>query len=476
MDKQYKKRDLPKPATLRDVVPSRRPGLAAAAIVAVNGVVVSALMTGAGLHLIALAVVGPLTVALTRRPQIGLLVLAALVPFDGLLLLVPRLPAMAAGWKEALVLGTLVATFLAPPSARAATARRLPGWVPAAGGLLVLGLASALVVGGLQAAWGLKIAFFFVLVAVIVWRCPLDAGERDTLVTILCVAGFVTAVYGLIQQIMGPAKLHELGYEYNTAIRTTGGFLRSFSSFDNPFGFGYFLMLVLLVGIPHALDRPERLRSRIFLLASPVVVAGLASTFVRGAWVGLFVGLAYLGASRFPRLLLGLPVALVGLLLLPAGVSSAAFSSSSGVERVVGWEANVSEITSSPLGVGLGSSNAAAEKVAGSGRTATVFHPDNEYYRAVYELGVLGLWLTVLLLVSAFLSTRAAAVGPDGVFALAVSATVLAAAAASVVATYFDTFPNNVYFWLLLGVVATEGVSESRPGPQRTPIISRTPS
>lgn len=457
---------------------SRRPGLAAAAVVVFNGFLLLALLTGAGLQVIALAVVGPLAVALTRRPQRGLLVLAALVPFDGLLLLAPRLPAIAAGWKEALVLGTLAATFLAPPSARPAPARALPGWVPAAGGLLVLGLTSALVVGGLQAAWGLKIGFFFVLVAVIAWRCPLDAGERDALVTILCVSGFLTAVFGLVQQMMGPAKLHALGYEYNTAIRTTGGFLRSFSSFDNPFGFGYFLMLVLLVGVPHALDCPTRLRSRLFVLALPVLVAGLASTFVRGAWVGLFVGLAYLGLVRFPRLLLGLPLAAVGLLLLPTGVSSAAFSSSSGAERVVGWEAKMSEITSRPLGVGLGSSNAAAEKVAGVARTGTVFHPDNEYYRAVYELGVLGLWLTVLLLVSAFRSTRAVAVGTvgGGVFALAVSSTVLAATAASVVATYFDTFPNNVYFWLLLGVVATEGASESGPGPQPTPIISRMPS
>ena len=458
---------------------SRRTRLAVAAVGGGNGLVLFALMTGAGLHLVALAVVAPLAVGLTRRPQRGLLVLAALVPFDGLLLLAPRLPAIAAGWKEALVLGTLAATFFAPPSARAAAPRRLPGWVPAAGGLLVLALASALVVGGLQAAWGLKIGFFFVLVAAIAWRCPLDGHERDALVTILCVAGFITAVYGLVQQVLGPANLHALGYEYNTAIRTTGGFLRSFSSFDNPFGFGYFLMLVLLVGVPHALDRPDRLRSRAFLLASPVLVAGLASTFVRGAWVGLFVGLAYLGAVRFPRLLLGLPFAVVGLLLLPSGVSSAAFSSSSGAERVVGWESNIAEITGRPLGVGLGSSNAAAEKVAGAGRTETVFHPDNEYYRAAYELGALGLWLTVLLLVSAFLSTRAVAVGVpggDGVFALAVSSTVLAAAAASVVATYFDTFPNNVYFWLFLGVVASQGVSRSRPNPQPTPITSRIPA
>ena len=436
-------------------------GAVVAGVVAVNGVVVAALLSHAALPLALAAVVVPLAFALSRRPQRGLLVLAALVPFDGLLLLAPDLPPLAAGWKEALVLATLAATFVAPPGARAAVTRPMPGWAPAVAGLLVLGLVSAFVVGGLQAAWGLKIAFFFVLVAVAVWRCPLDDRERDALVTILCVAGVLTAVYGLAQQFMGHSRLHEMGYEYNTAIRFTGGYLRSFSTFDNPFGFGYFLMLVLLIGVPHALDRPDRLRSRIFLLALPVVVVGLASTFVRGAWIGLFVGLAYIAWVRFPRLLLGLPLIAVGLLVLPTGVSAAALSSTSGAARVASWDANLLAIASHPLGVGLGSSNAAAEKTANAvGGTDEVFHPDNEYYRAAYELGVIGLWLIALLLVSSFLGLRAnaASLPPAGsLFALAVSSTVLAAAASSFVTTYFDTFPNNVYFWLLLGVVAAEG-------------------
>ena len=434
-----------------------------------NVVVVLAFVAQAVVPLAVLAVLVPLAVALTRRPQRGLLVLAALVPFDGLLLLAPDLPILASGWKEALVLATLAATFVAPVEARASERRPLPGWAPAVAGLLVLGLLSAFVVGGLQAAWGLKIAFFFVLVVVAVWRCPLNADERDALVTILFVTGLATAAYGLAQQLIGHSRLHALGYEYNSTMRFTGGFLRSFSTFDNPFGYGYFLMLVLLIGVAHALGRPERLRSRLFLLSTPLLLGGLGTTFVRGAWIGLFVGLAYLGWARFPRLLLGLPLVLVGLLLLPTGVASAALSSRSGAARVATWEANLSAIAAHPLGVGLGASNAAAEKTAEAAGDpdAEVFHPDNEYYRAAYELGALGLWFLVLLLASAFLTLRASSVNlpPEGsLFALAVSSTVLAAAAASFVTTYFDTFPNNVYFWLLIGVVAAEA---PRPRPAR---------
>jgi hypothetical protein len=451
------------------VLGAPRLNLSSAAVVGVNGMLIGAIWADVVVPLAVAAMLAPFALGLTRRPQRGLLVLGAVVPFDGLLLLVPRLPPLAAGWKEALVLATLGATFVAPASARAAARRPLPGWAPAVAGMLALGLVSALAVGGPQAAWGLKIAFFFVLVAVVVWRCPLSRGERDALVTILFVTGFVTAVYGLVQQVLGPGGLAALGYEYNSTIRTTRGLLRSFSSFDNPFAFGFFLMLVLLIGVPHALARPDRLRSRLFLLTLPVYLGALASTFVRGAWVGLLVGLGYLGWARFSPLLLGLPLVLVGVLLLPSGVSSAAFSSSSGAQRVAGWQANLAEVTRHPLGLGLGSSNAAAEKVAGSGiRRDQVYHPDNEYYRAAYELGVLGLWFTGLLYASAFLSARAGWANgdsEDGVFALAVSSSVLAAAAASMVATYLDTFPNNVYFWLLLAVVATQGLSrDDAPG------------
>ena len=435
-----------------------------ATVLGVNSLVVGAVWAGAVLPLAVFALLLPLALGLTRRPQGGLLVLAALVPFDGLLLLLPRLPLLVAGWKEALVIATLGATFVAPASARAAVRRPLPGWVPAVAGMLALGLVSALVVGGLQAAWGLKIAYFFLLVAIVVWRCPFNRRERDALVTILMLTGFVTAVYGLAQQMLGTSGLAALGYQYNSTIRTTRGLLRSFSSFDNPFAFGFFLMLVLLIGVPHALARADRLRSRLFLVAMPLFVGALASTFVRGAWVGLVVGLGYLGWTRFPRLLLGVPLVMVGVLLLPSSVSSAAFSSSSGAQRVTGWQANLSEVTRHPLGLGLGSSNAAAEKVAGTdAQRDRVYHPDNEYYRAIFELGVLGLWFTALLYASAFSSGRAGSANgdsEDGVFALAVSSSVLAAAAASMVATYLDTFPNNFYFWLLLAVVSTHGRSQ----------------
>jgi len=72
-----------------------------------------------------LAVAVPLAVALVRRPQRGLLALAALVPFNGLLILFPH-PSILNGWKEGIMLAILLATFIAPAGARAPREGRCP--------------------------------------------------------------------------------------------------------------------------------------------------------------------------------------------------------------------------------------------------------------------------------------------------------------------------------------------------------------
>lgn len=440
----------------------------AMACVAANLVLVGAVVVEGWVPLAALALLVPVVLAVVRRPQRAILLLAALVPFYGLLLLVPGLPSAVGAWKELLVAATLVATFVAPADARGGPGRSLPAWAPAAAGLVLVGVLSSVAVGGLQALWGLKVSFFYVLATVAVWRCPLDARERDRLVGILMVTGVVTAVYGIAQQAMGATRLHALGYEYNSTIRTTHGLLRSFSTFTTPFPFAYHLMLVLLVGVAHALGEPGRTRSRLFLLATPVLAVGLAVSFVRGAWLGLAVGLAYLGLTRFRVLLLGVPVLAVGLLLLPTDVSVAALQSGSGTERVHAWQDNVSQIMSHPLGVGIGSTNAAAEKVAGGPQNSAVFHPDNEYYKQAYELGVLGLWFVVLLFAAAFLAAHRSVCPPGGedLLAMATAANVVGAAAASLITVYLDTFPAELYFWLLLGIVA----SRSWPGGTTTDV------
>jgi hypothetical protein len=171
--------------------------------------------------------------------------------------------------------------------------------------------------------------------------------------------------------------------------------------------------------------------------------------------MGLAVGLGYLGLRRHRVLLLGIPLGAVALLLIPSDLSAAALASESGAERVTSWRENVTSMSSNPLGAGIAASGSASEKVAELRQEGATFQPDNYYYKIAFELGVLGLWMLTLLLVAAF---RTADIGgqrlpsPDATFARSTAAMVLGAATASLVATYFEIFPMEVYFWLLISV------------------------
>jgi hypothetical protein len=431
---------------------------ALAAVLAANAAVLAVAGAGFAGTLLALAVAVPLLLLVVRRPQLGLLVLVALVPYDGLLAVVPH-PVIAQAWKEALIVVTVVAAFVCPASARGPRPSR-PAWLVALSVWLGIGLLSAAQHGGLGGAYGLKVYFFFALPLVVLWRCPFDDRERDRLVTILMVNGVVTSLVGIGQQFLGPFRLHALGYEYNTVIRTAGGFLRSFSTFDQPFGFGYFLMIVILVCLPVALSDPKRPRNQLFLLLLPVVGIALLTTIVRGAWLGVAVGIAYLGGHRYRVLLLAIPLALVALLFLPRDVSQSALSSASSQERIQSWTDKVATIFHNPLGVGIGTTGSTAERVQQlkGVQNGSYFQPDNYYFLVAYELGLLGLWWYVLLLGAAFVTTRAASRtrdGPDAAFAAGTSALVLAIAVASVIASLFQIFPTDLLFWVCLGTVAT---------------------
>lgn len=436
-----------------------------ALVAAVNVIVAGAALAGLAIPLLGLAIVVPLVLAVVDRPQRGLLALVALTPFNGLLVLLP-LPPLAAYWKEAVVLATLAATFVAPAAARGGNDRRLPRWTPGLAVFAALGVVSAAVVGGLPGLVGLKITLFAVLVLVAVWRCPFDAGERDRLVTILMVVGAITAAFGLVQQVMGPERLNAMGFPYNDTIRFAGSFMRSFSTFIQPFGFGFFLMVVILIGLPVSLEEPRRLRSQLFLIALPFLGLATLTTIVRGAWLGLAVGVVYLGAHRYRLLLLVLPLALVAVLFLPSEAAAPAFSGSSSAERADGWRQNLPLALERPLGGGIGTTGSAALAAARlSGADVETYQTDNYYIKLLLEFGLIGLWSFGLLLVGIFSETRRTsrrAPGPDGALLAGASACIVGIAAACLVATYFEIFPMDLLFWLFAGVAADLG---SRPAP-----------
>jgi len=421
---------------------------------------------------LALALLVAVGAALIRRPQRGLLLLAALAPYNGLLL-ISHLPTSATYWKELVVLATLGAGFLSPQETRAEPGLKLPGWAPALAGWLVVGLVSAVGVGFIQAYTGYRIDFFYVLLAVAIWRNPLRGRDLDRLVSILMLNGVVTSLVGILQQVLGAGRLNSLGYQYNSVIRFSGSHLRSFSTFNQPFPFGFYLMIVVLVGMPVALSDRSRLRNRLFLACLPILGVGILTSLVRAAWLGLGIGIIFLGLRRHRILLSVIPLALVALLYVPGSLTNSALSSSSFQQRTNTWSQNFDHVLQHPLGSGIGSTGSAAQKTAAlTGVSNGNLQPDNYYFSTLYELGVPGLYFLVLLLLAAILETDRAGrrtTGLESEVCLGITASFLAAAVAMTVATYLQIYPMDLTFWMFLGISATYSVRRAdAPAGQRS--------
>jgi len=446
------------PASLRACRPPVSPRWTTVAL----GIVTIALAAGWAPWVALVAIGVPVAVACYRRPQRGVLIFAALLPFDGLRPVL-GLPSFVDGWKQATVLTLLGLTFVCPVAARAGIRRRLPPWWPAFAGLLAVGLVSAARGWGTNAALGLRITFFEALIALVIWRCPLNRRERDAFVTIFVVMAFVTSLVGLWQQVVGHEALRNLGYEYDEAIRFTSGFrLRSFGTFNQPFPFALYLMLAVLLAVPFALAEPRRLRSRLFVLGLPVITAALVLTFVRAAYLGLAVGLLYLAFHRYKLLVYGIPLALVAFAFLPTGTTftEAVFQRQSLQERTTGWSDRLDQLVEHPLGIGIGETGAAAEKAAELENLdpGLQYQPDNAYLKVAFELGIPGLWFFLLMLGSMFLFSRAVerrVADPDRHFAAGATAQLLGLLVAGLVATIFEMIPVIQLFWITAGIVAT---------------------
>ncbi len=420
------------------------------------------------------------------RPQSLLLLLAALVPYDGLLLLVPALGGLGP-WKEALVLATLASAF---QQRDRRVQDELPMWFAPAIGLLALALLSGLLNPGLQSIAGLKIGFFYLItVPAVLWLAPFEPRDRDRLVTILMTNAVIVSIVGIGQQFLGHEALDQLGYEYDSAIRFTQGWMRSFSTFNQPFPFAFFVMIAMLIGVPVALEERRRLRNRIFLWSQPLLVVGVLLSFVRGALLGLVVGFVYLGFTRYrvlARVLVLLPLGAI--VVVAAGGAAAVLSTSSLEARTTGWVAEIFDQGVEPLGQGIGTTSSAAElflpdpDVFPPTGPSDTYQPDNYFVKTLIELGPIGAWLFVWLLVLAIRhakrSTDAAASRSDLGLANGITAMIIASIPVGLISSYWEIFPVDLFFWMLVGVIPSiEHPSSSTPcssNPRASAGVSRS--
>lgn len=378
---------------------------------------------GVGVALAVVFFVGTL-VAFLRRPHLAIAFTVVLFP------LVPALKVIFTSQigpiKDVVCLAAFAAALLIFLHRRPHIDRKLAGLV-----FLLLALYVIDARGGHGAAWAQGVRLMGEPLLLLLVGLTLPEPRRNlryALISLVCVS-VVIALYGLLQQLLGPARLVSLGYQYNVQVRTIGGLLRSFGTLDDPFAYAAFLLFGLTAII-------FWMRRGTFAWAAALIlVAGLGASFVRTA-VLVAVGLVGLRLWRWRRpqvavLFIAATVIVAALTLTKAGGTEAipytVYTPNGGSQslirpvqpssvvlngRVSAWQAAVGKDPMQWIfGRGVGTVGTAAERATytlapstsssssssagGKNQTQAV---DSGYFATLADVGILGLLVLLALL------------------------------------------------------------------------------
>ncbi|HEY5528757.1 MAG TPA: O-antigen ligase family protein [Thermoleophilia bacterium] len=437
--------------------------LGAAVILAAAAGLVGGLTSGAGpLVLVAAAVVIVSLVVVVWRPQAILLAIAAFPWLDYVARRV--LGGFGPAWKEALLILAIVLLLVCVIVFRRWELWSVPLTLPV-GLALVAGIGSVVVRGvpndvGLFA---LRIIFEPMLYFFAGFLLPKSRQWVKWIVAVFLLSSVALALHGLYQYVThAPMPAHWIDITEASSIGT-----RAYSIVGNPNGLGAFLLLGALVSMSLALARLKAVQRIVMAVVCVLLLAGVAVTFSRGAWIGLGVGVLALLIMAYRRYLAPLFIAaFVAWFAAPAkfthrltfAFSGAYITKSTEAGRLFVWKLALQHIAEHPwFGVGLGTFGGTSAVMYGFGRLWV----DNFYLQLAAEGGLILLVLFLWILLRAAKGlvkshkntrdpyTRALTAGVFGGF--------MAVAAANATASVWETLIVGVGFWFLTGLATSVG-------------------
>jgi O-antigen ligase len=297
--------------------------------------------------------------------------------------------------------------------------------------------------------------------------------SRDDAMRALIICAVATVfplIVGVVQLITGTGLADE-------------GLNRITGSFTHPNGFGFFLVMVLLMGYP--MRRCVSGRQRWLLNALLVsALVELVFTYSRGSWIVLVLGLLAVGVIADRRLLLGLslalPVTAAAVLLFVPSVAdrlrdlSTPDTLGGRAGNSATWRiAHLEELLSDGVTL-FGIGPKMSERLTVGGKP-----PHNDAARMLVENGVVGLVLYLAFLVGLVLLARRALrrlrSGFDRALAVGFTATVTAFLLDSMGANLITQFVLLIYLLALAAIVQTwiataapASADSGQPHPGRT--------
>jgi O-antigen ligase len=437
--------------------------LGGATVLAAAAGLIGGLTSGTGpLVLVAAAVFILALVLVFWRPQVILLALAAFPWLD----YVSRhvLGGFGPAWKEALLILALLVLLVCVVVFRGWELWSVPISLPL--GLAVVAAIGSVVVQKVPndvGLFALRITFEPILYFYAGFLLPKSKRWIKWVVAVFLLSSLALALHGLYQYVThAPMPASWIDITESTSIGT-----RAYSIVNNPNGLGAFLLLGALLSMSLALARLRLVQRLVMAAVCVVLLAGIAVTFSRGAWIGLGVGILAVLIMAYRRYLAPVfVVAFIAWFALPAkftqrltfAFSGGYVAKSTEAGRLFVWKMALQRIVDHPwFGVGLGTFGGTSAVTFGLSR----FWVDDFYLQLAAEGGLILfalfmwiLWRTGKSLIKSNKSShdpyvRALTAGVFGGF--------VAVAVANVTASVWETLIVGVGFWFLAGLATSAG-------------------
>ena len=294
----------------------------------------------------------------------------------------------------------------------------------------------------------------------------------ERLLIVIMVLGLATGVYGIVQYNIGYGHLYALSPQFGSHERfTQGNVMRAASTLVHPGTFGEAMSLtaILCIGAV-AFVRGKPWLKMPFVAAAAVCFVGMATSGARAPLLSLVVGgLSLLVLVRRPQLMFVAAVIGIGVLIVMNNFAGGAFEARYNPKminyelvkgRVMGpWGAAENWALKHPLGTGVASGTGVGRGIGFLPGQRIRLNPasygmiENEYGRALRELGFPGMILFLWLLytavkgcLGAYLQVRTFAARSLTAACIAVAISTLARLA---VGSSLYLVPSGPLFWLV---------------------------
>lgn len=269
--------------------------------------------------------------------------------------------------------------------------------------------------------------------------------------------GFITAFYAFYQYFSGePMGSGWVDPSSNISIRV-------FSSFENPNLYAEYLIMIIPLTFARLISVDKR-KKVLYAIVGITQLLVLLLTFSRGGWLGLVfsTGLFILLLKRDLIIKL-IPVGLVGLFFLPSSImmrikSIGNLSDSSNFYRLQIWQNSINIIKDFFFtGVGLGFES--FRTISGLYiKDFSPYHAHNTFLELTIEIGVLGLFLFIWLLVKLLKDVKSQSLSKDKVYTVALFSSI-AGLFVHGIAEHILYNPKIIFqFWLIIGLLITLNV------------------